>query len=851
MPLDKKKLDELVALFSSRITNWNDFSDPRFVKDEIDYKQATISKARNLLSEGELEKLIEEDKFDEFIDRLVIIGKDNNLLWNSVPSKGDLSIISESDLDKPGFCNAVFDLLYGTASSQERLGRYTEYVRSKGHQNKWTFPTYFLFICHPETEIFVKPTVTQWFLQYLDAEFKYRSVPNAEDYDAIRGTYQQLRDELKNYRPKDMVDIQSFVWTCWDIYKSSINIWWVNQGTYLNDEKEGGYLWAPTESKSGRSIYHWNTMLEVKTNDIILHYSNGSLRYVSQALSPAEIAGDPHDDQSAEKYIQNGHLVRVEYHDLNPPVALNKFSDEILRLNIDQGPINGFGAVKQGYLFRLVPEALRIIRKSQPNSSWPKFIEDFLAISHWIFQANPRYYDIDGALGELTENTWLITRYSNEIKTGDIVFIWESGIDGGILAVASVLTKPDHIPEDKDEEKFIKDEERFEGERLRVRLRIDHVLSEKLSRGTLANHPVISSNEIFRFANATNFRVTEEQARAINDLIFSNPPTPNNKGFILRIKSILERKGQVILYGPPGTGKTYWAEKAACELAAQSNFGCGFDQLSPHQKSLITGDGESFGSVRTCCFHPAYGYEDFIEGYRPEQADGQMIFSLRDGVFKRLCKDALDNPQTSFYLIIDEINRGDIPRIFGELMTIIEKDKRGKSITLPTSGEQFLVPSNVYIIGTMNTADRSIALLDAALRRRFGFIELMPDPSVLGGTIIDGIHLGRWLEALNQKICKNVARDARNLQIGHSYLLKEDGTPIDDFSEFARALHEDIIPLLEEYCYEDYSTLEKILGSDIVDVDGQKIRHELFKPYARDDLIQIIWRVLINNGTEE
>lgn len=311
---------------------------------------------------------------------------------------------------------------------------------------------------------------------------------------------------------------------------------------------------------------------------------------------------------------------------------------------------------------------------------------------------------------------------------------------------------------------------------------------------------------------------------------------PFNK-IIERIQSILERKGQVILYGPPGTGKTYWAEKAAFELAAQSNFQRGFDQLSDDRKSLITGDGESFGAVRTCCFHPAYGYEDFIEGYRPEQADGQMIFSLRDGVFKRLCKDALDEPETSFYLIIDEINRGDIPRIFGELMTIIEKDKRGKSITFPTSGERFKVPSNVFIIGTMNTADRSIALLDAALRRRFGFIELMPDSSVLGDATVRGISLGRWLETLNQRICEHVVKDARNLQIGHSYLLKDGGMPIADFSEFVRALHEEIIPLLEEYCYEDYDTLEKILGSGIVDANDQKIRHELFKLSSQEELL--------------
>ena len=346
---------------------------------------------------------------------------------------------------------------------------------------------------------------------------------------------------------------------------------------------------------------------------------------------------------------------------------------------------------------------------------------------------------------------------------------------------------------------------------------------------------------LYEIKNVTNLIEIEGRIINLRPRLFTTLPSK----IVGRIQSILERKGQVILYGPPGTGKTYWAEKAGCELAAQSNFNMGFDQLSANQKSLITGDGESFGSVRTSCFHPAYGYEDFIEGYRPEQADSQMIFSLRDGVFKGLCKDALDNPQTSFYLIIDEINRGDIPRIFGELMTIIEKDKRGKSITLPISGEQFKVPINVFIIGTMNTADRSIALLDAALRRRFGFIELMPDPSVLRGATIGGIHLGRWLEALNQRICKNVVRDARNLQIGHSYLLRDDGTPIDDFSEFARALHEDIIPLLEEYCYEDYRTLEKILGLGIVEANDQRIRHELFRLSEHEKLLKVLGLISI------
>ena len=209
-----------------------------------------------------------------------------------------------------------------------------------------------------------------------------------------------------------------------------------------------------------------------------------------------------------------------------------------------------------------------------------------------------------------------------------------------------------------------------------------------------------------------------------------------------RIQGVLERKGQLILYGPPGTGKTFWAERAALDLAAYWVFGKPFDQLAEGEKQAVTGDDKAGGLVRLCCFHPAYGYEDFIEGYRPETLNGQIAFRLRDGVFKRLAKDAAQAPDRRFFLIVDEINRGDIPRIFGELLTILEKDKRGKAIVLPVSGETFRVPANVFLIGTMNTADRSISLLDAALRRRFGFIELMPDSSVLRDHAVSGVPLG-------------------------------------------------------------------------------------------------------------
>jgi 5-methylcytosine-specific restriction protein B len=190
-------------------------------------------------------------------------------------------------------------------------------------------------------------------------------------------------------------------------------------------------------------------------------------------------------------------------------------------------------------------------------------------------------------------------------------------------------------------------------------------------------------------------------------------------------------------------------------------------------------------------------------------------------------------------LIVDEINRGDIPRIFGELLTVLERDKRGKAILLPVSGEIFRVPPNVYLIGTMNTADRSISLLDAALRRRFGFIELMPDATVLKDQVVGSIPLGPWLVALNQRICAHVGRDARNLQIGHSYLLQGEG-PLKDFAAFKRALRDDIIPLLEEYCYEDFAALQNILGTGLLDAEQRRIRHELFEEERDAELVQAL-----------
>ena len=266
-------------------------------------------------------------------------------------------------------------------------------------------------------------------------------------------------------------------------------------------------------------------------------------------------------------------------------------------------------------------------------------------------------------------------------------------------------------------------------------------------------------------------------------------PNPKEESYD-QLDDLIEHKKQVILHGPPGTGKTYLANEYV---------------------KYKTGSKEKEYVFR-CTFHPEYGYEHFIEGFRPEVSNGQMTFVRKDGIFKELCDKASGDDNHKYYLIIDEINRGDIPRIFGELITLIEADKRGKSKTkLAHSLQDFTVPENVYIIGTMNTADRSIALLDTALRRRFVFIEMQPDHKVLGEQKIDGIHLGTWLRQLNEKLAnelKTIRNDVKHVKIGHSYLMSND-KPIQTRKQLRLIVQHEILPLLEEYCYD----ADKIFGT--------------------------------------
>jgi 5-methylcytosine-specific restriction protein B len=234
------------------------------------------------------------------------------------------------------------------------------------------------------------------------------------------------------------------------------------------------------------------------------------------------------------------------------------------------------------------------------------------------------------------------------------------------------------------------------------------------------------------------------------------------------------------------------------------------------------------GRVKFITFHQSYSYEEFIEGIRPLVDSDELTYSLVKGVFKEISDNAKNHPNHNYVIIIDEINRGNISKIFGELITLIEPSKRlmsedsneyPKEVILPYSKKSFGVPKNLYILGTMNTADKSIALLDSALRRRFSFTEMLPKSSVIKDKIsITGIEVANLFETINSRIEFLIDKDHT---IGHSYFLKiKDNQTIE---ALALIFKNEIIPLLNEYFYGDFEKIQLVLG------DNRKSKNDIHK----------------------
>ncbi|MBP2656541.1 MAG: GTPase subunit of restriction endonuclease [Firmicutes bacterium] len=587
----------------------------------------------------------------------------------------------------------------------------------------------------------------------------------------------------------------------------------------------------------------------------------------------------------------------------------------------------------------------------------------------WIFQGNPKYYDVVGAVSDLEQITWRTKQYYKQIKKGDTAYIWLSGSEGGVIAVGTVLCDPEmKTPELNDpyNRKEI-DKEPFRG----VDIRIDRTFTDAvIARTVLLADERTKNLEILRYSNATNFRVTSEQAKVIQSLTdgsykripatsavsesgadkkqywmfspgvgsrmweefysqgimgigwdslgdlknypskeaikekmkalwgadnsykndghatwqFANEIRVGDVVFVKRgMKKIVGRgivesdyrfdasrgeychirsvkwthngewdyDGQIVMKAltniTPYTDyykkleamfaaaadedlpeedkvekyDSYTAEDFLAEVYFSEEQYATVKNLLLNKKNIILqgapGVGKTFAAKRLAYsimgakdtsrvmvvqFHQSYSYEDFIMGYRPNEKG----FTLDKGPFYQFCKEAEPDDDREYFFIIDEINRGNLSKIFGELLMLIEKDKRGHELRLLYSDEQFSVPKNVYIIGMMNTADRSLAMIDYALRRRFAFYEFEPAFESAGFKDYQeqlGSKKFDQLVAAVIELNRVIAEDAslgNGFRIGHSYFACDD--PIDDIW-LGNVVEYELLPLIREYWFDE------------------------------------------------
>ncbi|NHA67730.1 AAA domain-containing protein [Phycicoccus sp. CMS6Z-2] len=429
-------------------------------------------------------------------------------------------------------------------------------------------------------------------------------------------------------------------------------------------------------------------------------------------------------------------------------------------------------------------------------SEWDEFSSDGIMAIGWdelddlatypSREAIRQALDPAGTGGSMRNDVLAIWQFQNEIAAGDIVFAKRGRRE--IVGRGEVTSDAQHEP---------------------ARASYRHVRSVTWTQTGSWEHPGDAATKTLTDITTYHDYVERLERLVTGDdepslLETPTPPPAYDKAAFLnevfmseeryeRLRALLARKKNVILAGPPGVGKTFAAKRLAYSIMGAKD---------PARVQMVQ-------------FHQSYSYEDFMMGYRPTESGA---FTLAEGPFYRFCDAArADDDDRQYFFIIDEINRGNMSRIFGELLMLIEADKRGQDLRLLYKNETFSVPANVHIIGMMNTADRSLAVLDYALRRRFGFFEMSPG--------FDSAGFGRWqqeagsptldrlVEAvveLNAAIAADPAL-GQGFAVGHSFLSRPMGSDAED-AWLCSVVEDELIPLLDEYWFDEPTKAEEWAG---------------------------------------
>ena len=656
--------------------------------------------------------------------------------------------------------------------------------------------TIYLWLKFPNKYYIYKYTLIKKVAEKLDSSYMIKQGNNAENIRSFMKLYNEIRQVLQSDPEMKMMLDDHLNEKCYS--DPSLNTMTMDLGFYIgqsymvSSNKQNEVYGADYES--GLTVDDWIELLQNKTV-----FTENALEIVKCFK---DYGGEASCAMIAQKYGRTAGFYNI---------GSTKLAKRIIKYTGCPNPQNSDGtdsfwpvlytgrnATSDEYgafIWKLRPqlsEALDSVDLSDIELYGNHSDENDNTTHYWWLDANPNIWSFSNiSVGQCEEyslynsngNKRRVFQNFLDAKVGDKVIGYESAPIKQIVALAEVAEEQD-------------------GET--IMFRKTENLENTIDYQTLKDCDELTNMEFFLNPRGSLFKLTEDEYNFIMDLIRENNraekeetlPKYSEEDFLRevfmpkeryeRLVSVLKDKKNIILQGAPGVGKTFAAKRLAYSIMG------------------VKDDNR----IEFVQFHQNYSYEDFVMGYKPSEAG----FELRNGIFYRFCQKAANQPDQDFFFIIDEINRGNMSKIFGELLMLIEKDYRGEKATLAYNGMQFSVPKNLYIIGMMNTADRSLAMIDYALRRRFSFFKMTP------GFVTDGFikyqnEIGNdTFDALIARICelnKEITTDkslGEGFCIGHSYFCN-----ISDCTEelLKSIVEAEIIPMLEEYWFDDDTKIKR------------------------------------------
>lgn len=698
--------------------------------------------------------------------------------------------------------------------SDELLPRWSA-IRNKPegrmHYQNINAVTTYLWLRYPNKYYIFKLNIIKTVTEKLGSTYAFKKGAYADNVRSFLKLYDEIRDELQ----KDS-EVKSILADCLDsdCYDDpSLNTLTVDFGYFIGryystdiqeidsideevfDEADPDLVsedWSPSPEaySPGFTKEQWLDML--KDKNIVGPVWGGVL------AAFYEFGGSATCSQIAQKYHKSPsgisgnctQLAKSIYKKTNCPLSIRKNGKKRYWPILFQGK-KASSDIPGDYIWRIRPELYEALTEFDiMRYQWS--IDNAVGRQYWWLVANPNMWSYsDIGVGECEDFTMYSTNgnkrriFQNylDAKVGDIVIGYESNPVKQIVALAEIAEAQD-------------------GETILIRKTEN--LENPIDYQELKDSEELVDMEFFANTRGTLFKLTEEEFNFIMDLIREVNPSEEkdtyekynevdflNDVFMTKEKyqdlvAVLKTKKNIILQGAPGVGKTFAAKRLAYSIMGVKDE----------------------NRIEFVQFHQNYSYEDFVMGYKPNDTG----FELKNGIFYKFCQKAANKPEQPFFFIIDEINRGNMSKIFGELLMLIEKDYRGAKATLAYNGMPFSVPDNLFIIGMMNTADRSLAMIDYALRRRFSFFEMSPGFESEGFINYQNNIGNDTFDELISRICdlnKEIIADkalGKGFCIGHSYFCN-----IEDCNEelLETIVKYEIIPMLEEYWFDDDTKLKR------------------------------------------